>query len=292
MKRLGYVALCATYFSLAPLLHRLGALPASLLTVALAALLALLASGTVDAVAVMFGASAAFAGTLLGAVSPPLATAVFVALLFGERTLRVRTSRARLAHVGLALVSGGAAGLVVMAYRGASLPTLAVAGLVAAVLVSAPFLLEADDPMAHALSLASRETRGPVAALFARGAELRRVASDVPLDRATAREVEDTWRALLGLATARLRLDRRERAASPAAESILAKLDERIGRHVDVLARAYTAVDTAHAARAGADDRSLQRVADDHAAMDDESEALAEVEAALRADAALTERAG
>ena len=225
MKRLGYVALSAFYFSLAPLLHRLGALPASLLTVALAALLALLASGTVDAVAVMFGASAAFAGTLLGTVSPPLATAVFVALLFGERSLRVRTQGARLAHVGLALVSGGAAGLVVMAYRGASLPTLGVAGLVAAVLVAAPFLVEADDPVAHALSLAARETRGPVAALFTRGAELRRVAAEVPLERETAREVEDTWRALLGLATARLRLDRRERAASAAAESILAKLD-------------------------------------------------------------------
>lgn len=291
MKRLGFIALAAFYFALVPVLHRLGALSASLLTVAVAALLALLASGTVDAVAVMFGAGAAFAGTLLGVVSPPLATAVFVTLLFGERTLRVRTGAARLAHVGLAVASGGAAGLVAQAYRGADLATLGVAGLVAAVLVAAPFLIEADDPMAHALSLASRESRGPVAALFARGAELRRVAADVPLDRATAREVEDTWRALLGLAIARLRLDRRERAASPAAESILAKLDERIGRHVEVLARAYTAVDMVHAVRVGADEAALQRVAEDHAALADESEALAEVEAALRADSALTGRA-
>ncbi len=281
MKRFGYVAIAALFFSSTPFVYRLGSFPAALATVIFGALLAVLASGSVDALAIGLGASAAFAGTVLGTVSAPLGTAVLMALVFGERTLRVRDFRSRLVHVGLALGSGAAAAMVAQAYRGAPLPTLGVAGLVAAVLVAAPFLVEADDPVAHALSLAAKDCRGATADAFARGAELRRAVPDVPLDRTTAREVEDTWRALLGLAAARQRLDRGSHIESKAAAGVLAKLDARILEHVDVLARAYTAVDAASAAVLVTAPGAVARVAEDQALRDEESEALAEIEAEL-----------
>ncbi len=284
MKKLTYLLVATAFFAAAPFVIRLGAFPASLATVLLAASLAVAASGSFDALALALGATAAFAGSVMGTVSAPIGTAVLVALVFGERTTRVREPRARLAHIGLALVSGAGAGAIAQAYRGMPLPTFAVAALVAAVLVAAPFFVEADDTVAHALDLASREARGPVAEAFARGAELRRTTQDVPLDRATAKEVAETWRALVGLASARLRLDRGrllDTKATSATTSVLAKLDVRIAQHVDVLARTYTAVDTAHAAALGADDRAVRRVALEGDALDETSQALIDVDAGL-----------
>src|SRR5437763_1169361 len=106
------------------------------------------------------------------------------------------------------------------------------------------------------------------AALVALGAlrdaaELRRQVHAVPLDDATASTVAGTWRALRKLAESRLRIEksktRIDSPTSPAA-AVVTMLDQRIRDHVSALARAYTAVDTAHAAAASIDDAALKNV--------------------------------
>jgi hypothetical protein len=56
-------------------------------------------------------------------------------------------------------------------------------------------------------------------------------------------------------------------------------VDQRITEHVNVLARAYTAVDTVSAARIGVDDAALKNVASIGDSLDDVSRALVEVRA-------------
>ena len=172
-----------------------------------------------------------------------------------------------------------------------------VAIVVAAVLAALPLLVEADDPVAHALDNAAKEVSEPARATLAQGADLRRTAEDVPLDRATQVRVRKTWQALLRLAEARVRLERSRprvlvrigEAAAPAlattngpsaADAVLGMVDQRITEHVTVLAKAYTAVDTARAAAIGIDDSDLRAIDTMGDSLEDVSHAMVEVKAA------------
>src|SRR5262249_23473311 len=137
---------------------------------------------------------------------------------------------------------------------------LAVAVVVCSVLVGLPFFVDADDPVAHALGVAAFDVPEPVRAILREGAELRRHASEVPLDVETESRVRSTWRSLLKLAEARVRLSRAPVAAGTPAEAVVKMVDEKIRDHVVALARAYTAVDTARAAKLGLDDTALKDV--------------------------------
>jgi hypothetical protein len=205
---------------------------------------------------------------MLATASPAVAGAALAALCFGERSLRVRGSNARVLHVGAALVGGALAGTLTTSFALSPLPVRAVAVTVAAVLLALPLLVAADDPLAHALDGAADDLGGVAAASLREAAELRRAVDEELLDGKTARHVRATWAALLRLAEARVRLSRSSslrRVASPEGgsspgEMVVKRVDERIGDHVKALSRAYTAAGAAKAAEASLDDTALRGV--------------------------------
>ena len=299
MKKIAFLVAAASLFAIAPIANRFGPVGSSIALVWLGVLVAICASGTANSMAVASGALGAFGSGVLATVSPAAAGAVMVAAAFSERTTRVRSKTARAVHVLVALVGGGLAGSLSSAFTASSIPVLAVAIVVAAVLAALPLLVDADDPVAHALEQAARDVPSPAKASFLSGADLRRQVEDVPLDKATADRVKKTWQSLLRLAEARVRLEKsrpkvflrvdaapvsqpgQEKALAPtnAADAVLSMVDEKISEHVNVLAKAYTAMDTARAAAVGLDDTALKNVEVLGEALEEESRAMIEVKA-------------
>ena len=150
-----------------------------------------------------------------------------------------------------------------------------------AVLVALPLLVDADDPIAHALAGTATLLPEPVKAALNGGADLRRNVRDIPLDGGTAKHVQKTWQALLRLAEARVRLERtrtvRGMGGPSAAEEVVKMVDAKIGDHVTALSRAYTAVDTVHAAELGLDDVALKNVESTNESLDEVSRAMVDV---------------
>jgi MFS family permease len=211
MKKIAFVVAAASLFAFTPFAARFGPVVSSVALVWFGVVLALFASAASGAswsLAIGTGALGAFGGGVLATVSPAAAGAVLVAAAFTERTIRVRSRTARAVHVLIALVGGALAGSLSSAYTGASLPVFGVAATVAAVLSALPLLVEADDPVAHALDQAAEVVSEPAKRSLAEGAELRRNAEEVTLDRPTAARVKSTWQSLLRLAEARVRLER------------------------------------------------------------------------------------
>jgi hypothetical protein len=267
MKKLAFLLAAAAAFGAAPFTARLGPVAGSLALIALGIALACAASGGLGALAAAGGSLGAFAAGLLAPSSAALAGAALIGLCFAERTTRVRTRNARLAHAGVALAGGGIAGAVSASFAGSPAGVLAVALVVASVLASLPLLVEADDPLAHALDGAAREVSELVRALLHEGAELRRAADPALLDRKAARQVQTTWASLLRVAEARVRLERAAgrgpgdgERTSPQARVVIETLDRRIAEHVAGLGRALTAADTARAAEVSLDDTALRGV--------------------------------
>lgn len=282
MKKLAFIVAAASLFAFAPLADRFGTVTSSIVLVWFGVLLACFASGAINSLAIAGGALGAFTSGMLGATSPVVGSAVFVLAAFAERTMRVRSRTGRAVHAGIALMGGGLAGAVAGGASPANPPVYLVAALVGAVLVSLPLLVEADDPVAYALDQAAAFVSDPAQAALREGAELRRHTVEVPLDRETRTRVEGTWRSLLRLAEARVRLERaRPRALGTAtsAASVLGMIEERIVQHVGALTKAITAVDTVTAARIGVDDAALKEVASMGESLDEVSRALVEVRA-------------
>jgi MFS family permease len=314
MKKLAFVVAAVSLFVIAPIASRFGPVVSSVALVWLSVLVAVCASGSVQSLAVASGALGAFGAGVLGPVSPAAGGAVLIAAAFAERTTRIRSRTARAVHVLVALVGGALAGSLATAFGSASLPVMIVATLVAAVLSALPLLVDADDPIAHALDQAAAAVGQPARSALLQGAELRRNAQEVPLDRATETRVRKTWQSLLRLAEARVRLERSRpktfvrvadapalAAASPspqlslaldapapvslslslaqpsAADAVLGMVDQRLAEHVTVLAKAYTAVDTARAAAIGLEDADLRTVDSLGDSLEDASRAMVEV---------------
>jgi hypothetical protein len=254
---------------------------------ALALLLASAASGRLSALAITAGAAGAFGSGVLDVASSAIAGACLIGFAFAERTVRVRTPLAKAAHVAVAVASGAIAGALSSAYIAATVEVRVVAILVAAVLVALPLLIEADDPAAYALEGAALSLRDSVARSLREGAHLRRHADATLLHRDTRRSVARTWRSLLGLAEARVRLERTRRVQSAesaesngalsAADAVVTMLDQKIADHVAALVRTYTAVDTAHAAELGLDDTDSRSVDAAGETLEDVSRAIMEV---------------
>lgn len=278
MKKALLLASAAAAFGLAPYAKPLGQVPGAAWLVLLGVALGLGTSGYVSALAIAFGATAALTGTILGSVSPAVGGAVLVALAYGERTLRVRTAQGKLLHVGAAFGAGALAGTVAMAYGTAQTAVHAVAVVVAAVLVTLPQLIDADDPLAHSLEGASKLVEGSAKGSLRDGAELRRQAMDIPLDDEAQTLAGKTWVALDKLADVRVRLERTKRDGNKTSGAIAEMIDGKIRDHVSALGRVYTAADTKRAATVGLDDLALKNVETASASMDDVSEALAEVD--------------
>jgi MFS family permease len=270
MRRILLLAAAALLFGLAPLASRLDPVSGALLLVGLAVLLALAASGAASALAIAGGALGAFAFGILAPHTAAVAGAALVGLCFAERTSRVRSRGARRLHALAAIAAGAVAAPLAGGFSTATPALRAVAVIVAAVLVALPLLIDADDPVAHALEAAASDLTGAVAASLASGAELRRTVDEDLLDRKMTAPVRQTWISLLKLAEARTRLARSRPASSPtgAGESalrspalaVVERLDARIADHVAVLTRAFTAVSTAKAAEISIDDAALRGV--------------------------------
>jgi len=295
----------AAAFGVGPLAGRLGPVVGSAALVLLGVALALTASGTTSALAAAAGALGAFASGVLVTVSPAVAGAALVALCYAERTVRVRAPAARAVHVGIALVTGALAGAVTDHYLAADLTVRIVVVVVAAVLVALPLLVEADDPLAHALGEIADEVDEPARSSLIEGAELCRTVDASMLDRPTALQARRTWRALLRLAQARSRLAHAHRVALPVAaapvpaaasaedeagsesedrpkpsanhgDAVLKRLDQKIADHVAALARMYTAADSAKAAEASLDDEAMRSVQTSGETLEEMSKAIVE----------------
>ncbi len=270
MRKLAFLVAAAAAFGLWPAASRLGPVAGSVLLIALAAALAVAASGTASAIAAAGGALGAFAASVLAATSPAVAGAALFGLAYAERTARVRHATARLLHLGVAVGTGALAGALTTGYASASLAVRGVAVVVGAVLVALPLLVEAEDPVAHALEGAAARVGDPARTALREGAELRRTAESDLLDRKTARQVRRTWASLLRLADVRVRLERPRGRAAPDgsgaastpshAAAVTRMVDQRITEHVAALTRAFTAIDTAAAAEIGLDDAALRGV--------------------------------
>src|SRR5262245_50045440 len=267
MRKLAFLVTAALAFGAAPFADRLGPVGGALLLVGLAVVLSVAASGAALSLAVAGGALGGFAAGVLGGAAPAVAGAALTALCFAERSLRVKSANARMLHVGVALVGGALAGSLSASFAASSIAVRAVAVTVAAVLVALPLLIDADDPVAHALDGAAAEVDGPAAASLREAAELRRALEEDVLDKRTSRHARETWASLLRLAEARVRLSRspavRRGAAGDApshADVVIKKVDERIADHVRALSRAIAAADTAKAAEASLDDAALRGV--------------------------------
>ncbi len=288
MKKLAFVVAAASLFASAPFASRLGAVPSALALVWLGVLLAVVASGSVQSIAIGTGALGALASGTLGPTAPAIGGALLLAGAFAERTTRVRGRTARAVHVLVALVGGALAGVLSTTYLNAALPVYGIAILCAAVLASLPLLVDADDPIAHAFEEAADLVDEPAKRSLRAGAELRRQSEEIPLDRATMTRVKTTWQSLLRLAEARIRMERTRpqtllrlaaettgTSAEPtAADAVLGMVDQRIAEHVAVLARAYTAVDTVSAARIGLDDAALKNVENGSESLEEVSRAM------------------
>ncbi|MGO8994363.1 MAG: hypothetical protein ACLQVI_13675 [Polyangiaceae bacterium] len=269
-------------FAAWPFVARFGTIPGALASVALAVVLALAVTGGLSALAMAQGALGAFAAGMVSPGASVLGGALLVAAAYAERTTRVHGRRARVLHVALAIFAGGIAGGLIASFGDAAFAVRAVAVVVAAVLVTVPHLVEADDLVSHGLDAVSREVDEPARGTLAAGADLRRNADDALLDRSTSRTVQKTWRALARLAEARLRVQRsrtvRTAAKTGATDAVLTMLDARIAEHVAALARAYSAVDTVRAAELGLDDAALRTAESAGEALEHVSRAIVDVQ--------------
>jgi len=301
MRKLAFVVAAASLFAAAPYANKFGPVVAAVGLVWLGVMLALFASGAARSLSVATGSLGAFAAGILAPISPAAAGALLVAAAFAERSARVRNRTARAVHVLVALVGGALAGTLSNAYTQASLPVVAISVVVAAVLAALPLLVEADDPVAHTLEMSAKIVSEPACKSLLDGADLRRNAQEVPLDRATQDRVKKTWQSLLRLAEARVRLERTRpkvlvriaaesaaatsesppasKSANPptTADAVVRMLEQRIAEHVAVLAKAYTALDTARAAAVGLDDTALKNVENMGESLDEVSRALVDV---------------
>jgi hypothetical protein len=278
MNRIALFAAAAAAFGLSPLTTKLGPVLGSAALVTIGVVLALAASGAPNAIAVASGAVGAFAGGVLLGLSPAAAGGVLVGFCYLERTLRVRGASARAAHVAVALVGGALAGALSAHYLVAGITVRLVVIVVAAVLVALPLLVEADEPMAHALDEIADEVSDPAAKTLREGAELCRTVDASMLDRSSEAQARKTWRSLLRLANARVRLERthKQRPARAHGEAVAQRLDAKLAKHVEVLARMYTAADEAKAAEMSLDDAPMRSVEDRGESLEQMSRAIVE----------------
>jgi len=267
----------ACLFGALPYAGRSGPVLGAIVPVALAIAFAVAASGRVNGVAVMAGAVAALASSVAWGVLPALGGALAVGLGYAERTLRVRSARAKGVHVGLALFAGGAAGTLAATYGASALVHRGVALLMCAVLATLPLLVAADDARVMTLESAAARLGPPIAGPLLDGVTLLRCGDTGLLDRETAANVERSWRSLERLIDARLAMHAGATRRGDTAALVTAMVDRQITEHIASLTRAYAAVTTIGAAEAGLDDSALREVHARGEALDEQSRAIVEV---------------
>jgi len=275
MRALTLLFASALAYGMLPFSTRLGTVLGAVAAVAFGVLLALAASFGPSAIAVASGALGAFASGVLASHIPALAGAVLLGLAFAERTLRVRDRNSRIVHGLLALFAGGLAGFLATHYAASEPLVRVVVVVIAAVLATAPLMIPADDPLAHALDDLADSIECPAATKLRAAAELRRTVDESLLDQESARDARRAWKNLLGLAQARARLAG-ARLLNERARAVMRRVDQRIQEHVDSLTQMYTAADAASAAGISLDDAALRSVETARETLDEVSKAIIE----------------
>jgi hypothetical protein len=271
------LAAAAALFLVLPQVGRAGAVSGTLLPVALAVAFAVVVAGRPSGTAIMAGALAAFAGSVVWSVAPSLAGGIVVGLGYAERTLRVRTVRTRALHLALALTSGAIAGALAASYAASPTALHGVALALCAVLSTTPLLVTADDARVALLESAAGRLGPPVSVALHEAAELLRCGDSALLDRETAAHVETSWRALDRLIEARLRIRVGVSSRSESARLVREMLDKQITEHVTSLIRGVTASRTVGAAEVGLDDTAFRDVDARGDVLDEQTRAMVEV---------------
>lgn len=234
---------------------RIGPLPAASITIVAAILLAASVSHRVSVEGVMAASIGALMAELLGASALPVSLGVATAGIFFERTLRVRSRRAKAVHAGLSAISGAIAALVTRSYSGAAWPLQAASIVFAAAVLASPFLIDADDAIASRLAWAAHAIGGRTGLRLEQAAELRRQAADASLDSGTMRTAEAAWQSLARVVEERARLGSGQ--ATPFAVRKIARIDSDLDRYVVSLERLFAAADGLHVMRDAADEAAL-----------------------------------
>lgn len=265
-----------TVFALGALLTGMPWLPqfpgvaAAVLAVTACVATACVATGSLSALAIASGALAAVCAVALGPVSPEIAGAVTVALIFAARGLRARTDALRGIAALTALASGAAGAVVVSHFGHASVAIQAAAMLVSGVSASLPLMVPADDAIAWSLVHYAAGMAGAPGAVLLRAVVLRRrVEGELEgLSTVARRRLDRAWTTLEAVSRSRL-------LARGATAGVL---DRRIASHVDALERAYASADERIARAAGLDDNALHGLRLEADAMAAEASALAELD--------------
>lgn len=288
MRRALYFVLAAPMFLLPGLFLQTGHLIGSLLFLGFGVALGCAASGYRGSLPIAGGALAAlFAGILgggmLGVTNGALATAVFFALVFAERTLRIRANAGKGVHLALAVAGGALAGTIAESYAGAAFAVHTVASLVALAAVGLPLLVDADDHVAYHLAQLAEGVHEPAKAGLLRAANLRRATHDVELDASTTQDVDKTFHSLsrLGEARAKLQASAQNNAT---AKGVLGMLDAKIEQSVAALEKALTATMAVRAAEAAKDDGAAANVEAKGSGLEEATKLLAELDAELKGD--------
>ena len=288
MYRVAFFALAIPLFFLPTMFMSTGHLIGSLLFLGFGVATAIAASGYRGSLPVAGGALAAlFAGALgggaLGVAHASLAAAIFFALVYAERTLRIRSHTGKAVHLALALGGGALAGTIAESYTSAAFAVHAIASLVAVAVVGLPLLVDADDHVAHNLATLAEGVQEPARAGLLKAANLRRAATDVPLDAGTKKDVERTFRSLERLGEARAKLQDSAKT-SDTAKGVLAMLDTKIEQHVSALEKHLTATMAVRAAEAAKDDGAAANVEAKGSGLEEATKLLAELDAELKGD--------
>jgi hypothetical protein len=235
------------------------------------------ASSSISAIPAALGALAALSTAMLAPMHAAIAGAAFFTLAYGERASRVAALRSRIAHVALSSIGGAIAATIATSFASADVATRFVAVVVGIAIVSLPTLIDAVDPLAHALEDVAKDVPDPSRTHLIRAASLLSTPNQADLEPRIARDVAQTFRSLLRLAEARARLTRISPKA-PSALAVATKLDARIVEHTEILERAYSAVSAMTAAELSLDDPSLRKIDDTSDALEAISKAIADEE--------------
>jgi hypothetical protein len=210
----------------------LRSLPTGLASIALALLTAAIAVGIAASpspLAIGMGALGALAYAALRPSVPIVAAAVLALSVGTARAMRARDLARIVTQLAVATTSGAAAAWVVLRFEGADLGTRTVALAVAALVASAPFAMQVEDPRTHALLRLAASARGPLRVRLLRAAALRRRTIDgpMPVGRSERGALERAFRTVARLGEARAEAGAVEHPA----------IDRALGANVDAIAR-------------------------------------------------------
>ncbi len=221
-----------------------GALPgivASLVLVAFGSTAAIGASERLSPLAIGFGALGVFLSNIVVETSPSLAGAVLVLALYLERSLRARSPKERILHLGLALALGALSGFLASEFRNHAIATRIVVAVVVATLAGLPLFLPVRDRIGEVLARGKAKLPAPFGPRLGRLLDLYELGNEITLEKELASASAGAFSALADLVEQRLDLERVLKGRTKQWTTMTTLIDRNIERHADLLERAYSA---------------------------------------------------